>query len=149
MIRILLLTAALASAPLLCACSSRTAADGQQGADFAATATPMRFRRLRQMLDSATLESQRGSAAAVRARGPAISREGLSLIKATLPHDVARTDVPRYLEGRARFGDALKRWVTVVESGTDAQLLAGLRELDDAARGWVDAYMGREPETSI
>ena len=153
MIRTLLLAAALVGVPVLCACQagsggSRAARDPVAEA-AATTPTPMRFRRLRSMLDDALRISRQGTAAAVRARGPAISREGLALIKATLPHDVARTDVPRYLEGRARFGEALKAWVTTVESGSDIQLILDLNALDDATRGWIDAYLGREPETSI
>ena len=36
---------------------------------------------------------------------------------------MTRTDVPRYLEGRAVFGEALKHWVTVLESGADADAI--------------------------
>ena len=125
------------------------AASADAIARAAATATPMRFRRMRAMLDQGVALAARGNAASLRAMSPRLSHEGLALIQATLPHDVARTDVPRYLEGRARFGDALKQWVTVVESGTDAQVLAAIRRLDDATRGWIDAYLGREPETSV
>lgn len=111
--------------------------------------TPPRFRALRRILDAGLAAHVRGDARALRARSPALSREGLALIKATLPHDVARTDVPRYLEGRAAFGAALKRWVGAVESGTDREVLDAFADVEAAYRGWVDAYLGLEPETSV
>lgn len=148
MSRVALLAACLL-AVLPCAACQGGGATRTPGMAAASAPAPMRFRRLRSMLDDAQGDAARGDAARLRGRGPSLSNEGLALIKATMPHDVARTDVPRYLEGRARFGDALKRWVTAVESGSDAQLFQALRDLDDATRGWVDAYLGREPETSI
>lgn len=152
---LLALVCMLAAAPTA-ACrgggTNPTAGAGGNAAAIAAaanTATPMRFRRMRSMLDQGLAVAARGDARSLRAMSPRLSNEGLALIKATMPHDVARTDVPRYIEGRARFGDALKHWVTVVDTGTDAQVLAAIRRLDDATRGWIDAYLGREPETSV
>ncbi len=141
-----LLVAALLGAT---ACAGSGAGTGVPGARPASMQTPMRFRRMRSMLNDAAVEAARGDAARLRARGPALSSEGIALIKAVMPHDVSRTDVPRYLEGRARFGEALKAWVTAVESGSDATVIDALRRLDDATRGWIDAYLGREPETSV
>ena len=136
--------------PWAAACRGGGSAPAGQAAAAAQTGpTPMRFRRMQSMTRQAAALAARGDAATLRAMSPRLSNEGLALIKATLPHDVARTDVPRYVEGRARFGDALKHWVTVVESGSDAQVLDAARRLDDATRGWIDAYLGREPETSI
>ena len=149
MIRGLLLAACLLVALPCAACRGGGAAGASPTAAAATAPTPMRFRRLQSMTSQASQLAARGDARALRAMSPRLSNEGLSLIKATMPHDVARTDVPRYVEGRARFGDALKHWVTVVESGTDAQVIEAARRLDDATRGWVDAYLGREPETSI
>ena len=111
--------------------------------------TPPRFRPMRQQLDAGLVEYGRGDARALRARSPALSQQGLALIKGTLPHDVSRTDVPRYLEGRANFGEALKRWVAAVESGTDREVLDAFLALEAACRGWTDAYLGVEPETSV
>ena len=142
------LLAGALSAGLLSGCASEGAADGAPRA-AARPMTPMRFRRMRAMLDEAAREAGRGDVAALRRRSPTLSTEGLALIQAVLPHDVARQDVPRYIEGRARFGEALKDWVTVVASGTDAEVIQALRRLDDATRGWVDAYLGLAPETSI
>ena len=100
MIRTLLLAAALVGVPVLCACQagsggSRAARDPVAEA-AATTPTPMRFRRLRSMLDDALRISRQGTAAAVRARGPAISREGLALIKATLPRQAAAIENVEY-----------------------------------------------------
>ncbi len=111
--------------------------------------TPMRFRTIERELRAGLAEAQRRDTRALRRRSPRISNEGLALIKAVLPHDVSRTDVPRYLEGRARFGASLKRWVTAVESGTDQQVIDAIYDLDSATRGWIDAYLGLAPETSV
>lgn len=148
--RTALVIACLLAATSVMACRGGGATAGSQAAAAAQnTPTPMRFRRMQSMTSQAAATAARGDAASLRRMSPRLSNEGLSLIKATLPHDVARTDVPRYIEGRARFGDALKHWVTVVESGSDAQVLDAARRLDDATRGWIDAYLGREPETSV
>jgi hypothetical protein len=133
----------------LSACAKGPATGYQPGAAPLTVQTPMRFRRMHAMLKSARTEAGQRNAKALRARSPSLSNEGISLIKAVMPHDVARTDVPRYIEGRARFGDALKAWVTAVASGTDEQVIQALYALDNATRGWTDAYLGREPETSI
>jgi len=142
------LTLLLAS--IVCAaggCASKRAP--QQAAVTASTMTPMRFRRMTAMMAAAQADRARGDAALLRRRSGALSNEGLALIKATLPHDVARTDVPRYLDGRAVFGEALKGWVNAVESGTDAQVFEALERLDGTLRGWIDAYTGAAPETSV
>ena len=128
-------------------CASKRAP--QQSAVSAPTMTPMRFRRMSAMMAAAQSDRARGDAALLRRRSGALANEGLALIKATLPHDVARTDVPRYLDGRAIFGEALKGWVNAVESGTDAQLFEALDRLDGTLRGWIDAYTGAAPETSV
>lgn len=154
MTRPLLLVAVILAALPCAACrgggaSGSAAGTRSAGVAAASAPTPMRFRRMQSMTSRAAQIALLGDARALRAMSPQLGNEGLALIQATLPHDVARTDVPRYLEGRARFGDALKHWVTVVASGTDAQVLEAARRLDDATRGWVDAYLGREPETSV
>ncbi|MDA1194389.1 MAG: hypothetical protein O2894_04325 [Planctomycetota bacterium] len=138
---------ALAGPGLLGGCTQRPPAGAQ--ANLLSTVTPMRFRRLRSMLDGALALARAGDMARVRAGSAGLSREGMALIQGTMPHDVARQDVPRYLEGRARFGEALKAWVTALEGGSDGDVAHALRGLDDAARGWVDAYLGRAPETSV
>lgn len=137
--------AALLPVLLLAACASQ----GTPAAAGARPLTPMRFRRLRVQLDEALAAARRRDAAALRRASPALSNEGLALIRAGLPNDVAREDVPRYLEGRVRFGDALKLWVGAVSSGTDAEVIDALHRLDDATRGWIDAYLGRAPDSSV
>ena len=130
-------------------CSSRSG--GTTGATQRAVApvTPMRFRRMTAMMRAAQADRARGNADLLRRRSAALSNEGIALIRATLPHDVSRTDVPRYLEGRAVFGQALKGLVGAVESGSDPDLFRALELVDDALRGWIDAYTGMPPETSI
>jgi hypothetical protein len=146
--RLALALAAFALTAPLGACTASGAPSGA-GTAAARAVVPPRFSRLRRLIDGGLAEARRADAAALRARSPDLVDEGLALIKGTLPHDLARTDVPRYLEGRALFGEALKRWVVAVESGTDAEVLAGIARLDDACRGWIDGYLGRAPETSV
>jgi hypothetical protein len=137
---------ALAALPAL-ACSS-----GQPPTALALAArptTPPRFQRMERMVRAGLADASRGDARALRARSPDLTNEGMALIKAVLPHDVSRTDVPRYLEGRAAFGASLKRWVGAVETGSDEDVFAAIRDLDGATQGWIDAYLGLAPETSI
>jgi hypothetical protein len=144
---LLLLALCAVAAP---ACASRGAAQaGAVPTAPSAGQTPMRFRRMTAMVGAAQADRARGDAALLRRRSAALSNEGIALIQATMPHDVARTDVPRYLDGRAVFGEALKGWVQAVESGSDADVYAALDRLDGSLRGWIDAYTGLPPETSI
>jgi hypothetical protein len=133
----------------LAACRSDGATANTPSAALLTPQTPPRFRRIDREIRRGLAEAARGEEAALRARGPDIGNEGLALLRAGLPHDVARTDVPRYLEGRAVFGEALERWVVAVESGDRAALFAAIRRLDAANRGWIDAYLGLAPETSV
>ena len=148
MARALLLLALCGLGGLLGACAGSRSTSARASTP-AVPVTPMRFRRMTAMVSAAQADRARGDADLLRRRSSALSNEGLALIKATLPHDVSRTDVPRYLDGRAVFGEALKAWVTAVQAGTDADLFAALDRLDGALRGWIDAYTGAPPETSI
>ena len=115
----------------------------------AASPVPGRFGRIHAMLRRARLNAAAGNASAVRAQRREIVNDGLALIKARLPHDLRRADVPRFLAGRANFGDALVRWVEAVDGTDDRALFAAVTALDDALRGWMDAYLGLVAETAV
>ena len=57
--------------------------------------------------------------------------------------------MPRFLAARRHFGEALSQWVAAIEGGDDAGTLSMFRQLDDATRGWIDAYLGQATETAI
>lgn len=118
-------------------------ADGQ-------VAAPARFARIDRLMRSARARALVRDAAGITAmRGP-ISSEGLALLRGRIPHDLRRQDVPRFLDGRRLFGDALSRWVAVLESGAGAEaILRATSELDDATQGWIDAYLGRATESAV
>lgn len=93
---------------------------------------------------------ERGNAAGLRALGPRLSRTGLALLRARMPHDLRRSDVAHFLDARAAFGDAMKAWVRAVEGGgDDAGLFRAFEHLAGTYRGWVDASMGLPPERAV
>ncbi len=122
---------------------SASQADGQ-------VAAPARFARIDRLMRSARAHAIARDAVAITGlRGP-ISSEGLALLRGRIPHDLRRQDVPRFLDARRLFGDALSRWVGVLESGAGAEaILRATSELDDATQGWIDAYLGRATESAV
>ena len=131
------------------ACSSNRGSTASSVATRPAAGTPARFARIDGMLARGVTLAQQGDAAGVRAlRGP-ISKEGLALLKARLPHDLARADVPRYLSARTYFGEALKAYVGALESADDPAAFTAIQDLYQATRGWIAAYQGVPAETSV
>ncbi len=129
---------------LLGACSS-AAADPAAAGVAAALSARHRFPSLRGEIRSA----RAGGVAGARAgRGP-ISDGGLSALGQVVPHDIRRTDVPRWLSARAHFGEALTEYVDLLEAGQDARALEQLRVVEDALQGWSDAWNGVPTETAI
>jgi hypothetical protein len=107
------------------------------------------FQGMRTLLLRAQQRRVAGDAAGLRGMDGEITEMGLGLIRSTLPHDVRRADVPRYMEGRAAFGEQLKVWALTVGRGDDEALYAALDGLVGAYWGWVDAYKGLPPERSL
>lgn len=104
-----------------------------------------RFPRARDAIQSAKLS---GVEQAMITRGPVLER-GMALLQANMPHDVRRTDVPRWLSARALFGQWLTRYAQAFEQGRPADGFAMLQELEDALAGWSDATNGIAPETAV
>jgi hypothetical protein len=92
---------------------------------------------------------QRSDDAAALAGVDALVEEGIALLGARVPHDLARPDVPRFLEAREAFGAALKS----VTYARDAHDLTALRQallrLEGATRRWSDAHLGLAAESTL
>jgi hypothetical protein len=113
-----------------------------------ATALPG-FRSARSVIADAERLAWANDVAGLLAHAPTVTREGVALLRAPLPHDLARPDVPRFLEGRAAFGAALLDWGRASDARDGAALLRALPPLVDAFWGWVDAWRGLPPERSV
>lgn len=94
--------------------------------------------------------------AALRALGPAaldqtaaLVDEGIALLEARMPHDVARPDVVRWQASREAYGAALKDVIYARDARDPAALDSALVRLDGAARRWSDAHLGLAPESSL
>jgi len=126
-------------------CSSTSAVPAVDREVTSVLSTRHRFPRAR----AAILDAKRaGLSQATATRGPVIER-GMALLKANMPHDVRRTDVPRWLSARALFGQWLTRYAQAFEQGRPADGFAMLQELEDALAGWSDATNGIAPETAV
>jgi hypothetical protein len=107
------------------------------------------FLRMRARLLDAQGAATTGGGAALRPLGAGIEETGLALVRATLPNDLDRADVPRFLEGRHVFGQALVAFARALDGADDAALPPALQALVDAYWGWVDAYKGLPPEHAV
>jgi hypothetical protein len=107
------------------------------------------FQGMRSVLSRAQKVADTGDMAALRRSSPEIVSMGIGLLRSNLPNDLHRADVPRFLEGRAAFGDALKAWSAAADGPDDAALRPALQRLVDAFWGWVDAYKGLPPERAV
>lgn len=115
----------------------------------AAHVVPGRFQRLDALLRRGRIAAAGNDAAAVSAlRGP-LSTEGMALLRARIPNDLRRQDMPRFLDARQGFGTALSHWVGAIERQDMPAMLAAFGRLDDATQGWIDAYLGRPTETAL
>lgn len=75
--------------------------------------------------------------------------EGIALIGARVPHDLARPDVPRFLEAREAFGAALKGVTHARDAGDLPALRRALVRLEGATRRWSDAHLGLAAESTL
>lgn len=136
---------------LLAGCSSSSR--GAPASSTARTATPgggtPAFSGMQAALLRGTAPRERGDAAGLRTLGPSISRAGLALLQARMPHDLRRADVERFLDARAAFGGALKLWVGAVDAPDDPAVLSAYDTLVEAYWAWVDAYRGLTPERAV
>ncbi len=148
-----LLILALACAGPGCQGSRGNAPGSHVGAGRAAPSPaqglPPGWGRLRPLLERGEALAAAGDQAALLALAPALKDEGLSLLKSNMPNTLARHDVPRFLEGRAAFGDALLLVASAHEQGRAADLPALVTRLADAWRGWMSVISGQAPERAV
>lgn len=129
--------------------SAATAGGAAKRAPSPAQGLPAGWGRLRPLLLRGEALAASGDQAALLALAPAIKDEGLSLLKSTMPNNLARHDVPRFLEGRAAFGDALIAFASAHEQGRAADLPALLARLSAAWQGWMSVLTGLAPERAV
>ena len=144
---------AVLTAALLAACSGSARSPASAAATGARTSSPgdtsPAFSGMRAVLLRGTAPREANDARALRSLGPSISRSGLALLQARMPHDLRRSYVEHFLEARAAFGDALKLWVAAVEGADDGPVLGAYDEVVNAYWAWVDVYRGRAPERAV
>jgi hypothetical protein len=133
---------------LLAACAGRAASAPTRRGAPAEAVTP-EFQAMRVALSRAEGAARANDARTVRAGAGDVTDRGIALLRARVPHDLQRADLPRFLEGRAAFGDALRAFAAATESPDDARVLRALQDLVDTYWGWVDAYHGLAPERSV
>ena len=127
----------------------RSGSNSRAGARTSTTPTPSRFARIENTLRLGLERAHAQDAAGVRALRNPVSNEGLALLKARIPHDIRRIDVPRYLSARVYFGEALKQFVSAIDGSDDQAVFTAVRALYDATRGWISAYQGLPTETAV
>jgi len=126
-----------------------TGARAGRAAPSPAQGLPPGWGRLRPLLERGEGFAASGDHAALLALAPALKDEGLSLLTSNMPNTLARHHVPRFLEGRAAFGDALLLFAAAHEQGRAADLPALLARLAGAWQGWMSVLTGQAPERAV
>jgi hypothetical protein len=111
--------------------------------------SPPEFHEMRATLLRLARHRESGDSAGARAMHPAVLEASRDLLKMGPPHDLSRQRIPRFLEGRGSFGDAVNEFDRAVRAGDDAALWRASTDLETAFRAWVDAYRGRPSEGSV
>ena len=131
-----------------------------------AAVTPLTpaFEGMREVLLQAKARRNARDLAGLQRLENTITIRGLALLKANLPHDLRDSDMERFLDGRAAFGEALKAWAYALEtpdatspgaaspSAASARpdlLFEAVDQLVDTYWAWVDASKGLPPEHSV
>jgi hypothetical protein len=114
-----------------------------------ASNAPGEFQAMRSVLARLGRLRDAGDAANARALFPEVLREGKGLLLMPPPADLKRESVPRFLEGRGAFGDALNAYGREADGRDDAALWAATRRVDDSFWAWYDAYRGRPGEGEV
>lgn len=111
----------------------------------ARAALPAGWGRLEPLLARAGQLAAAGDAAGLDAAFPALEREGVGLLQASMPHLLPRHEAARYLEARATFGQALLQMAQAREQGRQADLPGLVAPLEDAWQGWRAVITGEPP----
>lgn len=110
---------------------------------------PGEFQSMRSLLAKVGRLRDANDAAGARALFPEVLREGKGLLVMPPPADLKRESVPRFLEGRGSFGDALNAYGRETERADDAALWTATRRVEDSFWAWYDAYRGRPSEGAV
>lgn len=129
-------------------CGTKPVPKGTRATGVAANA-PGEFQSMRSLLAKLSRVRDAGDAAAARGMFPEVLREGKGLLVMPPPHDLKRESVPRFLEGRGAFGDALNAYGLETDRTNDAMLWAATRRVEDSFWAWYDAYRGRPSEGAV
>jgi hypothetical protein len=110
---------------------------------------PAGFRDVRGALGRLAERRAAGDARGARARADEVLAAGKRLVAMERPEDLMREHVARYLEGRARFIDALNAFDRAAETQDDAALWTAVHRLERAFWGWFDAYRGQSTQGAV
>jgi hypothetical protein len=139
--------AALAAAVTACGSSPRT------GPPTARTATlresPEPFRDAEAGLRRLAAARASGGPSAARALARDVLAQGKRLVAMERPEDLARENVARFLEARARFVDALNDFDRSAAGADDDAFLRSSERLERAFWLWHDAYRGVAPSGAV
>jgi hypothetical protein len=140
----------VAAASLLAGCGGARGAGSPVARPVSpAQGLPPGWGRIRPLLEQGEALAFANDAEGLARLAPSLEHEGLSLLKANVPNTLPRHEMPRYLEGRAAFGDALVRVAEAREQGRAADLPALVRSLAGAWRGWMAVITGTSPEKAV
>jgi cytochrome c556 len=111
--------------------------------------SPEPFQDLRTILVRIARSREAKDGAAARADWPRLLETSREALVMTPPHDLKRENVTRFLEGRARYSDALNALGRAQAGTDDAALWQATKEVEDAFWAWYDAYRGRPSEGAV
>jgi hypothetical protein len=132
---------AAALALVLPACESSK--PGRASPSFRATSlaeAPEPFREMKAILKEVAGHRDRRDAAPIRGLAERVLARSKALLLMPPPADLKRDVVPRFLEGRASFGDAVNAFDRALGSRDDALLFSATEDLERAFWAWHDAY---------
>jgi hypothetical protein len=140
---------AVCSAVLLGAPSCGSTREPQGFPRIALGESPGEFHEMRSTLVRLARHRDVGDAAGARAMHAEVLGAARDLLKMGPPHDLSRQRIPRFLEGRGAFGDAVNEYDRAVQGTEDAAVLRATADLQSAFHGWYAAYRGLPSEGSV
>jgi hypothetical protein len=142
-----LVAAALVGLAAACASGAPPAPAGYRATPLGESPEP--FRDAQSSLRRLAARRVAGDAAGVRALSRDVLAAGRRLVSMERPEDLRREDVARFLEGRARFIDALNAYDRAAAGSDDAALFAAADGLERSFWAFFDAYRGVPAEGAV
>jgi len=143
-----ILAAVLAVALTAAGCGSTTPPKDTRVSGVASS-SPGEFSSMRNLLVKLGRLREAGDAKGARELYGEALAEGKGLLVMKPPSDLRRDVVPRFLEGRAAFGDAMNAYGRAKDGTDDAALWTATQGLADSFWAWYDAYRGRPAEGGV